>query len=611
MTPPTDFQTLSAALDGQYHVERELGRGGMGVVYLARDLRLDRPVALKVLPGELAARAETRERFLREARTAAQLAHPHIVPVYRADETNGVTYFAMGYVDGDTLGQRLRDRGPLPVVDVVRVLREVAWALAYAHVRGVVHRDVKPDNILIERATNRAIVTDFGIARADFNPALTQDGMVLGTVHYMSPEQATGEPIDGRSDLYALGVVGYQALSGRLPFDAEVPHAVLVAHATKAAPALASVAPAVPAAVCAVIDRCLRKTAGDRFETGEALADALTRALEDAAHAADAQPGQVISEAAAKVIWQRAAQLQAEAAQRLDARTRESRAALAPGSAGTGAASGSTPTSGYRLRDVEAAAVEAGISQRYVALALAEQRSERGVVSAAPVQMTRMDRAAMRILGTKRTGLSVSRVIAAPARDVLAAVGRVLRGTPYGLVLRETVGGHPLDGGVLVFDFSDATNAMTSGVFMWSRWGLFAKEVRCTLREIGNGQTELSLYLDIKSGVRINAAVYGALSVGAGTGGGAIVAGFVSTMGLAALATVAATGLGAIAALGAAVAATGPVHRWEERCVERELDKALNAVRVSVEQVDVFNDTGRTRPVIDPFAGLPAATPRP
>jgi predicted Ser/Thr protein kinase len=609
MALPLDLSTLSAALDGQYAVERELGRGGMGVVYLARDVRLDRAVALKVLPAELAARADTRERFLREARTAAQLSHPHIVPVYRADEFNGVTYFAMGYVDGETLGQRLRDRGKLEAVEVVRVLREVAWALAYAHVRGVVHRDVKPENILIERSTGRAIVTDFGIARADFNAALTQDGMVLGTVHYMSPEQATGEPLDGRSDLYALGVVGYQALSGRVPFDAEVPHAVLVAHATKLPQPLASVAPGVPAAVCAVIDRCLRKAPSERFETGEALADALTRALEDASQRASVLPGQVVSEEAARAIWQRAAQLQAEAAQRLDARTRETRVSVAGASPGSSAAP--TPTSGYRLRDVEAAAVEAGISQRYVALALAEQQGPDGVLPSAAGRMTRTDRAAMRVLGTKRHGLSVSRVIAAPAREVLAAVGRVLRGTPYGLTLRETVGGHPLDGGVLVFDFSDSTNAMTSNVFMWSRWGLFAKEVRCTLRDVGNGQTELSLYLDVRSGVRINAAVYGVLSVGAGVGGGAITAGVVTSLGLAALASVAATGLGAIAALGAAVAATGPLHRWEERVVERELEKAVNAVRVSVEQGDVFSDGGRARALRDPFAGLPAATPIP
>jgi len=314
-TPPTELAALRVALRGQYAIQRELGRGGMGIVLLARDERLDRAVALKVLPPALAEAGETRERFLREARMAAQLSHPNIVPVYRADELGGYAFFAMGFVEGESLGDRIRDRGSLPAAEVVRVLREVAWALAYAHARGIVHRDVKPDNILLERASNRAIVTDFGIARADFNPALTQDGYVLGTIHYMSPEQASGDVLDGRSDLYALGCIGFYALSGRLPFEGASPQAILVAHATKEPPTLRSIAPDVPAALAAVIDRCLRKRPDDRFATGEELADALAKALEHIEHdVRDAGGKDTLNSDDAMAVWRRAAELQAEAA---------------------------------------------------------------------------------------------------------------------------------------------------------------------------------------------------------------------------------------------------------------------------------------------------------
>jgi serine/threonine protein kinase len=317
----SDVETLRSVLQGQYHLERELGRGGMGVVYLARDERLDRPVALKVLPPTLARDEGTRTRFLREARLAAQLSHPHIVPVYRADELDGFAFFAMGYVDGETFGARIRDRERLGATETVRVLREVAWALAYAHARGIVHRDVKPENILLERGSGRALVTDFGIARSSVDAALTADGHVLGTVHFMSPEQCTGDPVDGRSDLYALGVTGFYALSGRLPFDGDAPQAVIVAHATRAAPPLLSVAPDVPPALAAVIDRCLQKDSAARIPTGEALAEALTKALESSPESPRA-PARVLHTEQAHAVWRRAAQLQAEAATRLETRLR-------------------------------------------------------------------------------------------------------------------------------------------------------------------------------------------------------------------------------------------------------------------------------------------------
>src|SRR5207244_8142992 len=204
--PSTEFFDLQTALAGEYSLERELGRGGMGVVYLARDVQLDRDVAIKVLPTGLARTAEARERFVREARTAASLSHPHIVPIHRVGEVGGFVFFIMAYVNGETLGERLRSRGPLSAAAAMRLLREVAWALSYAHGRGIVHRDIKPDNILIESETGRALVSDFGIARGADDVALSDPGRVMGTAQFMSPEQLSSEPLDGRSDFYSLGV---------------------------------------------------------------------------------------------------------------------------------------------------------------------------------------------------------------------------------------------------------------------------------------------------------------------------------------------------------------------------------------------------------------------
>ncbi len=274
--PSQEFLDLQAALAGEYSLQRELGRGGMGVVYLARDVRLDRDVAIKVLPAELARAPTAREQFLREARMAAKLSHPNIVPIHRVAEADGFVFFVMAYVEGETLGQRLRTKGPLPPAEAARVLREVAWALAYAHGRGIVHRDVKPDNILLEAGTGRALVTDFGIAHggADASPA-TDPGKIVGTVHFMSPEQAAGNTIDGRSDIYALGVVGYLAVSGRLPFESSNVPALLLRQATEEPTSVMRTAPGLPAALGAAIDRCLARDPAARFADGEALAEAL------------------------------------------------------------------------------------------------------------------------------------------------------------------------------------------------------------------------------------------------------------------------------------------------------------------------------------------------
>jgi eukaryotic-like serine/threonine-protein kinase len=207
---PPEIVPLADSLAGQYDIERELGRGGMGVVYLAHDVKLDREVAIKVLPPLLAGTAEVRERFLREARTAARLSHPNIVAIHRADEIDSRVFFVMGYIAGESLADRLRRTGPLEARDAVPIIRDVALALAYAHERGIVHRDIKPENILLEASSGRAMVTDFGIARVAEAAPLTMTGQVLGSVHYMSPEQVSGDKLDGRSDLYSLGVVAFR-----------------------------------------------------------------------------------------------------------------------------------------------------------------------------------------------------------------------------------------------------------------------------------------------------------------------------------------------------------------------------------------------------------------
>jgi eukaryotic-like serine/threonine-protein kinase len=362
----SELSALAAALAGQYDIEREIGRGGMGVVYLGRDRHLDRPVAIKTLPSHLAGSPDVRERFLREARTSAHLAHPSIVPIYRADEIAGQVFFVMGYVDGESLAQRIQAHGRPPFAETVAQLRDVALALGYAHARGVIHRDVKAENILIDRATGRAVVTDFGIARLAESKQLTATGQVLGTVHYMSPEQVTGEAIDGRSDVYALGVVAFLALSGQFPFDSETASAILVAHVTRPTPRLADVAPDVPAAIASIVDRCLAKNANDRFETSGALAEALERVRADAVTADESRSENskaLISETQAQSIWKRAAELQAHTS---------SQPALPAPVVAPRSARSISESSAYQLADVRASAVDAGIPETFVQQALAE-----------------------------------------------------------------------------------------------------------------------------------------------------------------------------------------------------------------------------------------------
>jgi serine/threonine-protein kinase len=274
-TPTALFLAFQEAVAGRYSLDREIGRGGMGVVYLAREVRLDRLVAIKLLPPQFADQPALRERFLREARTAARLSHPNIVPIHSVDEAGAFVFYTMTYVEGDTLSQRVTSRGPLAASDAMRVLREVAWALGYAHDQGVVHRDVKPANILLDATTNRAMVTDFGIARmVDASDSQTMVGEMVGTPEYMSPEQAAGEHVDGRSDLYSLGLVGYFALTGTVPFTGST-QAVLAQQITKDAPPVSSVARGVPRQLAEAIDQCLLKDSSRRFAGGAELADAL------------------------------------------------------------------------------------------------------------------------------------------------------------------------------------------------------------------------------------------------------------------------------------------------------------------------------------------------
>jgi serine/threonine-protein kinase len=252
----------------------------MGIVYKAKDKRLKRPVAVKLLPPELAFRGEIRSRFLKEAETAAQLSHPNIVPIYSVDERDGLVYFVMAFVPGENLAARLHAAGRLSADETRRILKETAEALAYAHERGVVHRDIKPDNILLcGDDDNRVMVTDFGIARAvseGSDSRLTATGMAIGTPAYMSPEQSMGErEIDGRADLYALGVVGYQMLAGELPFNAPSTPALLVKQISERPTPVDLHRPDAPPDLARAVMMLLEKEPANRFPSAEALVVAL------------------------------------------------------------------------------------------------------------------------------------------------------------------------------------------------------------------------------------------------------------------------------------------------------------------------------------------------
>ena len=353
---------FAEAVSSRYAIKRLIGRGGMGIVYLARDRRLERLVAIKTLPPHLAADESVKQRFLREIRTAGAMSHPHIVPIHGADEIDGHVFFVMGFVDGESLASTIRAMGRLEPMETARVLRDVAAALTHAHARGIIHRDIKAENILIDRATKQALVTDFGIARLAEAGPLTATGQLLGTVYYVSPEQVAGDRIDHRSDIYSLGVVGFLALTGTFPFDSELASAVLVAHVNKAPPPVRSLAPAVPAALAAIIDRCLSKRPASRFETSEKLLDALEAFLQS--NGRSPSKPKLISDTEAQAVWERAASLQAATGvvPRPD-----------PVPMVRDQSADSRRTSGHGVEDVRDAGREAGISTRYLDHALVER----------------------------------------------------------------------------------------------------------------------------------------------------------------------------------------------------------------------------------------------
>ena len=270
-------------LGAEFEIERELGRGGMGVVFRAREIDLDRVVALKVMPPDMAVHRDLAERFRREAKLAAALDHPNIIPIYGVGQSGGTYYIAMKYVEGRGIDAIIESEGALPVPVVLLVLRAAASALAFAHQRGIIHRDIKGANILVG-TDGRVVVADFGIARAMEASSLTATGSVIGTPHFMSPEQCAGTSLGPQCDQYSLGVVAFQMLTGTVPFDGETMAAIITHHFVTPVPDVLSVRGDVPPVLVTVLERAMAKKAEDRFASTHELLEALERVpLTDAA----------------------------------------------------------------------------------------------------------------------------------------------------------------------------------------------------------------------------------------------------------------------------------------------------------------------------------------
>ncbi len=268
-------ERLQRIIEGKYRIERLLGKGGMGQVFLAHDLALEREVAIKVLPPDVVQDDQVVRRFQQEAKTAAKLDHPNIIPIYRVESEGGLNYFVMKYISGTSLEDLLDKKEPLPVPEIQRILWEAACALGHAHQRGVVHRDVKPANIMFDH-DGRVMLTDFGISKAlQAATGLTATGMIIGTPHYMAPEQGKGAPVDGRADQYSLGVVGYRMITAELPFAGDSVHTIIYKHIYEAPPLASAKRPGIPDALTVAISRALAKEPDQRFPTMEDFATAV------------------------------------------------------------------------------------------------------------------------------------------------------------------------------------------------------------------------------------------------------------------------------------------------------------------------------------------------